>query len=205
MRELLTNLLSNKKCKNFQVVPSKIKDEHPELISKDVYKADEWTITTSNNGAQEPINFYRLYCYHCHTVLLPKLLLEYKDKLGENANVDTLIANWDILKIPLKHVDYIGCFLPWNSTHFAGPTARKYIRDQAEHPKTSHRYTVEVSDKKRHKKQALVSTRPSKVLSVEKPSTSSKQSVMIGKGTKKTRFLQDRQLFVKYTANWRMC
>ena len=40
----------------------------------------------------------------------------------------------------------------------AAPNARKYIRDQSEHPQTSHMYTVSTLTKKRHKSQASLAS-----------------------------------------------
>ena len=52
--------------------------------------------------------------------------------------MDALIANWDGLKIPEKYLDFVGCFLPRDSKAQVVPNARNLIRDQSEHPKTSH-------------------------------------------------------------------
>ena len=172
MQDLMSKFYSRKICKNLPAVPNQVKIAFPKLFHKDVYQADEWAITMSNSGPQEPTKFYWLYFNHCQSVLVPTVLLEYGDKLGEEKTIDSLIANWDLLKIPSKYADYVGCFLPWDAEHHACPNAPKYIRDQASHPKTSHAYTVMVTSKKHQLKQAVVSTRPPEVLSLEAPTTS---------------------------------
>ena len=139
-------------------------------------------------------------------MLVPKVLLEYGDKLGEEKTIDSLIANWDLLKIPSKNADYVGCFLPCNAEHHAGPNAPKYIRDQASHPKTSHAYTVMVTSKKHQLKQAVVSTRPPKVLSLEALSTSAsnpKQLTFLGKSTQKQCYMKINNFLS--TINGRLC
>ena len=87
--------------------------------------------------------------------MLPKLLEEDSDCLGENKT--GLINNWDIL-----------------SDVCAGPNAQKFIRDQSEHPKTSHIYTVDAkaSNKKLKRQTSLLdkttSKPPSKVIVLDK-------------------------------------
>ena len=105
--------------------------------------------------------------------------------------MDSLIANWDALKIPEKRLDYVGCFLPWDPKTQAGPNACKFIRDQSEHPKTSHIYTVTAnpSSKKLKRQFTLSSTPPSKTMELtppdQNPAPASTQSSITGKFSKK--------------------
>ena len=100
----------------------------------------EWKISISNTGPQNPTNNHWLYCLHCTSKLIPKVLEQNKEGLGDNVKVEDLINSWDSLKVPEKYMDYIGCFLPWDPTVNAGPNSRRYIRDQADHPKISQMY-----------------------------------------------------------------
>ena len=140
MKDLMTRLLSHRRCLNRSVLPKYVCDDHPLLVSELGYNKSEWTITISNIGAARPAEYHRLYCTYCHSTLIPRVIEEFKAGL-EKPTLDYLIANWDILKIPDKYCDYVGCFLPWEPKIQEGPNSRKYIRDQSEHPKTSHIYS----------------------------------------------------------------
>ena len=106
--------------------------------------------------------------------------------------MDSLIANWDALKIPEKRLDYVGCFLPWDPKTQAGPNARKFIRDQSEHPKISHIYTVTAKpSSKKLKRQFTLSSPPppSKTMALappdQNPAPASTQSSIAGTFSKK--------------------
>ena len=103
------------------VLPKELRSDHP-VVLKSLQTTRDCNVTT------------------VRTNLIPRLIQEFKGSLGENPSVDSLIANWDTLKISEKYLDYVGCFLPWDPKTQAGPNARKFIRDQSEHPKTSHIY-----------------------------------------------------------------
>ena len=193
MKDIMTRLLGHKRCLNKNVIPKQVKDDHP-LLTED-YNSKEWVITIANSGAEKPTSYHRLYCNHCQNHLIPRLTEDFKDGLGPAANIDTIIASWDSLKIPDKYMDYVGCFLPWEPKKHAGPNARKFIRDQSEHPKVSHIYTVSANpSKKKLKRQMGIvssssSTPPSKLLALSPPEkipTPSSQSTIVAKFTKKT-------------------
>ena len=130
-------------------------------------------ITINNTGAEEPTTYYHLYCTHCKNVLLPKVFEEFKKGLGANSDVNSLVSNWYALKIPAKCMDYVGCFLPWNKAHHAGPNSRRFTREPNEHPKTTHIYTTSAVTKKRPQKQAsLTSQPPKKTIALAKSSSS---------------------------------
>ena len=139
MRETLSKLLKEPRCLTQNVLPVEVKNEHQELMKS--YNKTEWTLIISNTGPKKPEKYHRLYCNHCSKDLLPKLIEVYSDALGDSKNLEGIINNWDALEIPLKYLDYVGCFLPWESDVKAGPNARRFIRDQSEHPKASHIYT----------------------------------------------------------------
>lgn len=173
------------------VIPSEIKEAIGELMTKENYDINDWTVTIKNTGPQEPMSYYHLFCHHCKTVLLPKLFEKYKEGLGPNPDVVTVASNWDALKIADKYLDYVGCFLPWNKTHHAGPNARRYIRDPKDHPKSTHAYTTKEIGKKRPQKQASLSFQPpKKVMSLDKspPPPNSNQTTIMGKWSKKHKF-----------------
>ena len=129
---------TNKICKQFKFLPAKVK-ESKFCESKGVYVETDWEVTISNTGPQDPKSFNRIYCTHCNSVLLPKLIEKHVDELGGGKpDLVTLIANWDILKIPDTVVEYVGCFLPWNKFVVAGPSSRHFIREPADHAKRWH-------------------------------------------------------------------
>lgn len=173
MKEAIMKFFLEPRCLNKNVLPVKVKEDHPQLTSE-AYDKKEWAISVANTGTNKPEKYYRLYCQHCEKRLLPKLLEEYSDRLGENKNLTGLINNWDILNVPAKYIDYVGCFLPWQSDVRAGPNAQKFIWDQSEHPKTSHIYTVDAkaSNKKLKRQTSLLdkttSKPPSKVIVLDK-------------------------------------
>ena len=153
IRETISKLYHLKVCKNFQSIPSKIKTTFPDHFTKDAYNPDEWTLSVSNSGAEDAKLYYHLYCQHCKEA--PR---GSTGKMGDDQqkNIDSLIANWDMLKLKDAYLDYTGCFLPWNPDVNASPNARKYIRDQSKHPKTSHHYIVSKVTKKHHLTQAKI-------------------------------------------------
>ena len=72
---------------------------------------DEWTLLVSNSGAEDAKLYYHLYCQHCKEA--PR---GSTGKMGDDQqkNIDSLIANWDMLKLKDAYLDYTGCFLPWD-------------------------------------------------------------------------------------------
>ena len=164
-------------------------DSHQGSIFKDSdlisnskkYKPDDWDVTIMNTGPQKAKAFNRLYCTYCNDVLLPPLLNKHSEALGGNPNLVSFIANWDLLKISDTVVEYVGCFLPWNKAQIAGPSSNHFLRDPADHAKTTHPYTVTEKVSKAKRKQASVDSTSSKVVVVERPSSSSSsQSTLIG-------------------------
>ena len=109
MKEFQSRLLLANKCKNKQCLPYQLKEEAKDLCGEN-YKKCDWSVTAVNTGPQEPKSYNRLYCTHCHSVLLPPLLNKHAEALGGNPNVESLVANWNVLKIPDHFSDYIGCF-----------------------------------------------------------------------------------------------
>ena len=178
MREYMTSQLSHDRCKQWSVLPAQLKQDFPEITSKDVYRKEHWELTVKHSGPAEPRNYYRLFCSHCQYVLIPQLVEKYRDDLGSEANVDGLIAKWDELKVPSKFIDYVGCFLPYQIKTHAGPCSRKYIRDQSEHPKTSHPETMK-KVKRPSKSTTLAGPLPEKIVLLEKSESSSTQTTLL--------------------------
>ena len=105
-------------------------------------------------------------------VLLPKVFDEFKEGLGANPDVVSLVSNQDALKIPAKYMDYVRCFLPWKQAHHADPNSMRFIREHNEHPKTTHIYPTSAVTKKRLQKQArLTSQPPKKTIALDKSSS----------------------------------
>ena len=138
MKEFVQKTLANQNNKKFHVLPPKVR-QSKFCSSKDVYVASDWEISISNTGPQEPKSYNRVYCTHCNSVLLPKLLDKHRDDLGvQKPDLVHLIANWDILKIPDSLVEYVGCFLPWDKNVISGPNSRHFICEPCDHAKTTH-------------------------------------------------------------------
>ena len=143
MKDFVQRTLVNKNNKKFHVLPPKVR-ESKFCMSKDIYVESDLEITISNTGPQEPKSYNRIYCTHCNSVLLPKLLEKHSDDLGvEKPNLVHLIANWDLLKLPDSIVEYVGCFLPWDKVVVAGPSSRHFIREPCDQAKSIHEYHLE--------------------------------------------------------------
>ena len=132
-------------------------------------------LSISNSGPQDIKEHVHLYCTHCRSILLPNILEAHRDALGEDPTLVNLINQWDILKTPEDKNDLVGCFLPWNYSHFAGPNARRFIHNPKQHVDVCHPGTNKVTTKKR---QSLFSfpMKPAKVMSLETPPSSSEDS-----------------------------
>ena len=193
MKDVITQRFGHLRCLNPNVLPTQIRNDHQFLVQ--TYKKEEWFLVIVNTGAKEPAEYRRLYCNYCQTHLILGLTQEFKSSLGENPSVDVLIAKWGALKIPEKYLDYVGCFLPWDLKTQAKPNVCKFIRDQSEHPKTSHIYTVsaKLSSKKLNQStlQSTLSSPPplSKTLAFapldQNPALVSAQSIIVSKFPKK--------------------
>ena len=110
MIDAMTQFLGHPCCLNPNVLPKLLRNDHQLLIQ--TYKKEEWTLVIANAGAKGPADYQRFYCNYCQTHLIPRLIQEFKGSLCENPSVDSLIANWEALKISEKYLDYVGCFLP---------------------------------------------------------------------------------------------
>ena len=161
-------------------------------MKKESYDKKDWAITINNTGAQEPTDYYHPCCTHGKNVLLPIVFEGFKEGLGANPDVVSMVSNWDAPKIPAKYMDYVGCFLPWNKAHHAGPNSRSFISELNEHPKTTHIYTTSSVTKKRLQKQASLTFQPpKKTIALDKSSsstTTNKQTKIIGKYSKTHHF-----------------
>ena len=87
-------------------------------------------------------------------------------------------------------MDYVECFLPWHKDINAGPNARRFIREQSEHPKTTHIDTVDSkSSSSKLKRQSVFSgssgASSSKVIVLDEPGTGSTQTTFSAKFAKK--------------------
>ena len=196
MRDTMAKLFTDSKCLNKNILPAVVKEEHP-MITGEHYVKSDWKVTVMNTGPCKVEKYHRLYCSHCQPHLVPALIKEYTEGLGQSKTVEALVNNWDSLKIPPRYIDYIGCFLPWESDINAGPNSRRFIREQSEHPKTTHIYTVDssssTSNKVKRQSTLLLSgaaAAPSQkvvVLDDELPSggPNPKQSTFSAKQTKK--------------------
>ena len=158
-------------CLSHAIVPNEVKEQISDLMKKESYDKKDWAITINNTGAKEPTVSSVLHSLQ--KVLLPKVFEEFKEGLGANPDVVSLVSNWNTLKIPAKYMDYVGCFLAWNKAHHADPNSRRFIREPNEHPKTTHIYTTSAVTKKRSQKQAsLTSQPPKKTIALTKSSSS---------------------------------
>lgn len=116
------------------------------------------------------------------------MLEKYKEQLSGELNLVNIINNWDILKVPIAVVEYVGCFLPWKKDAQAGPSSRYFIREPAGNSKIAHHsYITTAAPSKRVQKQASMAVL-SKIMTLDKyvvvvddQSPSSSQTKLVGK------------------------
>ena len=137
MKLAMQKFLSAEKCKRFNFMPSDVK-EFFQITTAATYDHKTMSISICNSGPQDIKEYVHLYCTHCKSALLPKILESHRDALGENPTIVNLVNQWDILKLPEDKIDLVGCFLPWNSSHFAGPNARRFLHNPKEHVDVCH-------------------------------------------------------------------
>ena len=162
MKDTMTFLLSDKKCKNKPVLPYIIKD----LTTDKPYNKDLMTISVTNTGPHAAREYYRLSCQTCESdpELLKAILQKHQDVLRPNPNIFTLIWNFDSLKVNTDKIDFVGCFLLWHTDVEAGPNARSFLKEPSEHIDICHLYTKVSSTaaNKRKSQTKLIGPSPSK-------------------------------------------
>ena len=99
MKLVMQKLLSAEKCKRFNFMPSDVK-EFFQITTAATYDHTTISISICNSGLQDIKEYVHLYCTHCKSVLLPKILESHRDVLGENPTIINLVNQWDILKLP---------------------------------------------------------------------------------------------------------
>ena len=121
VKDTYSKLLSADKCKERGFQPKVVQDFFHTSAAK--YDKKKITITVANTGPSTAEKYYHVFCRICESdpELLPSLLRKHKDTLGANANVFSLIDHFDALQILPDKIDFIGCFLPYDPTVFAGP------------------------------------------------------------------------------------
>ena len=173
MKLVMQKLLFAEKCKRFNFMPSDVK-QFFQITTAAAYDHKIMSISICNSGPQDIKEYVHIYCTHCKSVL-SKILESHRYALGENPTIVNLVNQWDMLKLLEDKIDLVGCFLPWNSAHFARPNARRFIHNPKEHVDMCHPATNKVTTKKR---QTLFSfpTKPAKVMALETPPSSSEDS-----------------------------
>ena len=144
---VIQKLLSAEKCKRFNFMPLDVK-EFIQITTAATYDHKTMSISICNSGLQDIKEYVHLYYTHCKSVLLPKILESHCDTLGENPTIVNLVNQWHILKLPEDKIDLVGCSLPWNSSHFAGSNARRFIHNPKEHVDVCHPAPNKVTTKK---------------------------------------------------------
>lgn len=144
MQDSISKLLNDPKCLNKNVLPALMKDEHP-LLTGDNYHKNEWKVTVINTGALKTEKYHRLYCTHCLQPSPPKINRAVHWRTWWIENGWSINQQLGLIKHSSQIQDYIGCFLPWKSDVFADLNSRSFIREQSEHPKTTHIFTVDSS------------------------------------------------------------
>ena len=110
---------------------------------------------------------------------------------------------WDILKVSNGVIDVVGCFLPEDETHVAGPNAQRFTQRLTEHPSSAHSFAQSsISSSKGQKQtkrlQSVLQKDLSPDLTINKvavlaksqtsSSSSTKKITLVGKYKKKKRF-----------------
>ena len=147
MKLAMQKTLSQDKCKYFNLIPSEVQN-FVQITTAITYDHKEKSLSISNSGLESK-EYTHLYCTDCEKVLIPKILEAPWDIWGGDATLLSLINQWDILKIPEDKINFVGCFLPWNSSHFAGPSATRFIHNPKEHVDVSHPGNKKVTTKKK--------------------------------------------------------
>ena len=160
MKQFFSRILNNEHIKKHSFLPAVVKSS--EFGDVKLYNPNDWEVVITNTGPQVPISYNHLYCRHCNFQLLPPL----HEKHGK-ADLVSLISDWDNLELPDSLVEYVGCFIPWNKKQCAGPSAKHFIHDPAEHAKHTHPYTVSVISSEKKRKQAALQPLPSKVVVID--------------------------------------
>ena len=124
---------------SFAAIPEEVRTECG--LDAESFDKEKLRISISNSGPKMPKSFQRVYCEFCQTNILPHLLEAHKSSLGENKNLQNLIDKWDDLKITKVPTDVIGCFLPYDEKHIAGPNVRRFIQRPCEHTSSAHAFT----------------------------------------------------------------
>ena len=185
-------LLSRAKCKNYQALPKAVKEvlESNNVKSADDYKVvkDNLKLTVHCSDPLPPREYWRLFCITCKRDkhLLPNLLSKHSVAIGENAMVVSLINNWDALKISEDHLDFVGCFLPWDKEYKAFPNSRRFIRECREHVKmhtvkvvaTKHPQSLLTSAAATNTSTAKKATMMTAAKATDNPTSSSSQAVL---------------------------
>ena len=158
-KDTYSSMLVKNKCKEKGFQPKVVQDyfANPENPKYDKSKVK---LSVANTGPAAPRQYYHVFCRTCETdpELMPALLRKHADTLGPKPNVFSLANNYDSLKISEDHLDFIGCFLPYDPEVLAGPNHRRFLRECAEHVTAAHIWTKEVSvtAAKRKQKQSLL-------------------------------------------------
>ena len=80
------------KCINQSVFPVNVKKDLPEILSKNKWKKGQLEISAKQSAPSQPQLHNILFCNYCKYVLFPKLISQYKGNLGNEGNIDSLVA-----------------------------------------------------------------------------------------------------------------
>lgn len=80
------------KCINQSVFPVNVKKDLPEILSKNKWKKGQLEISAKHSAPSQPQLHNILFCNYCKYVLFPKLITQYKGNLGNEGNIDNLVA-----------------------------------------------------------------------------------------------------------------
>ena len=187
-------------CFSFDTIPDEIKKKCE--IKASTFSKQNLSTELKNSGVKPPKSFHQIYCDYCKSNILLNLTEKYKESLSEDQSPSNLIANWKILKVSNGVIDVVGCFLPEDKTHAAGPNAWRFIQRPTEHPSSAHSFTQSSipslkGQKQTKRLQSVLQNDLSpdltinKVVVLEKSQTSSsttKKTTLVGKYNKKMKF-----------------
>lgn len=80
------------KCINQSVFPVNVKKDLPEILSINKWKKGQLEISAKHSAPSQPQLHNILFCNYCKYVLFPKLISQYKGNLGNEGNIDSLVA-----------------------------------------------------------------------------------------------------------------
>ena len=110
------------------------------MVLPENFDLKEITIEVTDDGNLRFMKLYVIACKKCHmseTDFMQYFVSKYKALLPEDPKLADIMDNWDKIIAKhsgeMKHLDILGCILPYQTHIFASPNQRKFIIRPVEH------------------------------------------------------------------------